>query len=195
MTTIKGKLNLHIKFKLDLNKFVIRTFSIDFSRVSTNPITSYRIWTRLVIIGSVFLIAWFTSNNNKDKTFATRKESLIIRSQDLDCDSNYLKEVTEFTGCVPKKCGRFVTDNLVTKDDVSLLLGLAKHGLQFGGGSGGASILDLHSGALSKGDSFVNIYKMPEAKGFLNEKALVAYKVFWGFCIYLNLNIVCFSTE
>lgn len=136
----------------------------------------------MVIIGSVFLIAWFTSSKDKDKTFATRKESLVIRSQDLDCDLDYLSEVAEFTACVPKKCGRFVTDSLTTKDDVSLLLDLAKQGLAFGGGAGGASILDLHSGALSKGDSFINIYKIAEAKGFLNEKALLAYKVNFELC-------------
>ena len=32
-------------------------------------------------------------------------------------------------------------------------------GLAKGGGNGGASILDLHSGALSHGDSFVNLYR------------------------------------
>lgn len=132
-----------------------------------------------MIIGSVFLIAWFTSSKDRDKTFATRKESLVIRAQDLDCDMDYLSEISEFAACAPKKCGRFVTDSLTTKDDVNLLLGLAKEGLTFGGGSGGASILDLHSGALSKGDSFVNIYKIAEAKGFLDDKALMAYKVIW----------------
>lgn len=167
--------------------FLTSSFFTNFSRISSSQVTSYRIWTRLVIIGSVFIIAWFTSNNNRDKTFATRKESLIIRAQDLDCDIDYLNEVTEFAGCVPKKCGRFVTDSLVTKDDVTLLLGLAKHGYQFGGGSGGASILDLHSGALSKGDSFVNIYKIAEARGFLDEKALIAYKVFWSFWTLIRI--------
>lgn len=49
--------------------------------------------------------------------------------------------------------------------------------MSFGGGSGGASILDLQSGALSKDDAFVNIYKIPEAKGFLNANALNAYRV------------------
>lgn len=78
---------------------------------------------------------------------------------------------------MPLKCGRFVSDKLASKDEVDALLGLAKAGLAFGGGNGGASILDLQTGALSKGDTFVNIYKIPEAKGFLNEKALLAYKV------------------
>jgi hypothetical protein len=34
-----------------------------------------------------------------------------------------------------------------------------KKGLSKGGSDGGASIVDLHSGALSKGPHFVNLYK------------------------------------
>ena len=40
------------------------------------------------------------------------------------------------------------------------MISLAKKGLSKGGSSGGASILDLHSGALSKGEQFVNIYAL-----------------------------------
>ena len=39
------------------------------------------------------------------------------------------------------------------------MLKLAKKGLAKEGSDGGASILDLHSGALSSGANFVNMYK------------------------------------
>ena len=54
------------------------------------------------------------------------------------------------TGCAPTKCGRAVLDNVVSAQESDKLLELAKKGFVKGGGSGGASILDLHSGALSK---------------------------------------------
>ena len=41
-------------------------------------------------------------------------------------------------------------DNVVNTQEADALLALAKKGFAKGGGSGGASILDLHSGALSK---------------------------------------------
>ena len=50
-------------------------------------------------------------------------------------------------------------DDLVTVAESHKLLALAKKGLSKGGGNGGASILDLHSGALSHGDNFINLYK------------------------------------
>ena len=53
-------------------------------------------------------------------------------------------------GCVPTKCGRAVLDNVVSEKESDQLLALAKKGFAKGGGSGGASILDLHSGAISK---------------------------------------------
>ena len=60
-----------------------------------------------------------------------------------------------FEGCAPTKCGRAVMDNVVSSEESDHLLRLAKKGFAKGGGSGGASILDLHSGALSK--VFMNI--------------------------------------
>ena len=54
------------------------------------------------------------------------------------------------TGCAPTKCGRAVLDNVVTVQESDKLLSLAKKGFAKAGGSGGASILDLHSGAISK---------------------------------------------
>ena len=54
------------------------------------------------------------------------------------------------TGCVPTKCGRAVLDNVVSEKESDQLLALAKKGFSKGGGNGGASILDLHSGAISK---------------------------------------------
>lgn len=123
------------------------------------------------------IIAYFTSNRDKERKFATRRETIIFRAQDLDCSTEYLNEITQFATCVPNKCGRFVTDSLATEQEVNALIDLAKRGMSFGGGSGGVSILDLHSGALSKGKNFINIYALPEAKGFLTEDALTAYKV------------------
>lgn len=132
-----------------------------------------------MIVGAVLIIAYFTSSKDKERKFATRRESIILRSQNVDCDTDYLSEITEFASCVPNKCGRFVTDSLVTEQEASILLDLAKLGLSYGGSSGGASILDLHSGALSQGEEFVNIFKISEANGFLNENALNVYKVFY----------------
>lgn len=130
-----------------------------------------------MIVVAVLIIAYFTSNKDKERKFALRRESIIFRAQNVDCSTEYLSEITQYITCVPNKCGRFVSDSLVTEPEASVLLDLAKKGLSFGGGSGGVSILDLHTGALSKGKNFINIYTLPEAKGFLNEEALRAYKV------------------
>ncbi|XP_076458088.1 2-oxoglutarate and iron-dependent oxygenase domain-containing protein 3-like [Babylonia areolata] len=79
----------------------------------------------------------------------------------VPCSADYKDE--QFTECKPKQCGRAVTDSLVSQEDAEYLLRVAKRGLSLGGSRGGASILDLHSGALSMGDSFVNIYKIAES--------------------------------
>ena len=82
------------------------------------------------------------------------------RYQQFLCAPSYKKEIEEAgnEGCVPAKCGRMISDVLVTRGEADNLLLLAKKGLSKGGGDGGASILDLHSGALSKGKGFISVY-------------------------------------
>ncbi|XP_074177091.1 2-oxoglutarate and iron-dependent oxygenase domain-containing protein 3 isoform X2 [Rhinolophus sinicus] len=64
-----------------------------------------------------------------------------------------------FPGCSPTKCGRGVTDAVITRDEARRIRSIAEKGLSLGGSDGGASILDLHSGALSVGKHFVNLYR------------------------------------
>lgn len=79
-------------------------------------------------------------------------------------------------GCVPEKCGRYVTDRLVTETEAEKLLEIGKKGFSLGVSDGGASILDLHSGALSMGKVFVNIYKLDTASKLFTVKDFAVYK-------------------
>ncbi|XP_061912254.1 urotensin-2 receptor 2 isoform X4 [Entelurus aequoreus] len=76
----------------------------------------------------------------------------------VQCSEDY-ENYKRYPGCTPQKCGRAVADGVVTIEEVQLLRRLAERGLQLAGSEGGASILDLHSGALSMGKQFVNIYR------------------------------------
>uniref|UniRef100_A0ACB8EK90 2-oxoglutarate and iron-dependent oxygenase domain-containing protein 3 n=1 Tax=Sphaerodactylus townsendi TaxID=933632 RepID=A0ACB8EK90_9SAUR len=62
-------------------------------------------------------------------------------------------------GCTPRKCGRGITDAIISRGEAERIRRLAEKGLSLGGSDGGASILDLHSGALSLGKHFVNMYR------------------------------------
>ena len=64
--------------------------------------------------------------------------------------NNFALPLEIWIGCVPTKCGRVVMDNIVDSWEADKILDLAKKGFAKGGGNGGASILDLHSGAFSK---------------------------------------------
>lgn len=81
----------------------------------------------------------------------------------IPCSNDYDRE--SFHGCLPSYCGRFVSDSVVTKEEAARLQNIAKKGLSLGGSNGGASILDLHSGALSKGDSFIDVFQAMRSLG------------------------------
>jgi hypothetical protein len=48
--------------------------------------------------------------------------------------------------------------------------------MALGGSQGGATILDLHSGALSQGKNFVNIYHLNGAKDVFKKTDFTIYK-------------------
>ena len=64
-----------------------------------------------------------------------------------------------------------------TRSD-ALLLNITPQAIIFnpGGGAGGASILDLHSGALSKEKLFINLYKTNP--GLFTERDFDLYRLF-----------------
>nr|XP_057918329.1 urotensin-2 receptor 2 isoform X1 [Doryrhamphus excisus] len=76
----------------------------------------------------------------------------------VQCSEDY-DNYKRYPGCTPQKCGRAFADGVVTVEEARVLRRLAERGLQLAGSEGGASILDLHSGALSMGKQFVNIYR------------------------------------
>lgn len=80
------------------------------------------------------------------------------RVYSVQCSEDY-ENYKRYPGCTPQKCGRAVTDSVVTREEAQVLRRLAERGLALAGSEGGASILDLHSGALSMGKQFVNIYR------------------------------------
>ncbi|XP_019538215.3 2-oxoglutarate and iron-dependent oxygenase domain-containing protein 3 [Aedes albopictus] len=135
-----------------------------------------KMWARLVLIVGIAVVVYFTTFRTREKKFATQRETLELRTQKLDCSKLYFEEIAKYAGCIPADCGRFVSDKVVGPAEVDVLLNLAKSGFRFGRSSGGASILDLHSGALSKDTQFINIYKIPEAKAIFSAEHINTYK-------------------
>ncbi|CAK9819035.1 2-oxoglutarate and iron-dependent oxygenase domain-containing protein 3 [Anthophora quadrimaculata] len=136
-----------------------------------------RVWSRCSLIFAVLFIVWYNSRQGKEIYLAKQKEILLSRTQNVECSSDYESEISKYPECVPEKCGRIISDKLVSSTETDVLLKIAVNGLNLGGSDGGASILDLHSGILSKGQGFINIYKLPEAKKIFNSADFAIYKV------------------
>lgn len=135
-----------------------------------------RFWSRSVLIVGVMCVVWYHGKQGKEVSLARQKDVLTSRSQTVDCSKEFSKELSSYPGCVPEKCGRVVTDKLISNSEVDVLLKIANAGLKLGGSDGGASILDLHSGALSMNKGFVNIYENEKAKKIFNSADFAIYK-------------------
>ncbi|XP_051174681.1 2-oxoglutarate and iron-dependent oxygenase domain-containing protein 3-like [Leptopilina boulardi] len=136
-----------------------------------------KVWSRSIVIFAILFIVWYNSKDGKEISLALQKDILISRQQNIECSDSYKAEMNKFSGCLPEKCARIVTDKLVSATETDVLLKLAINSMNLGGSDGGASILDLHSGALSKGDGFINVYDMEEAKKIFNNADFAIYKV------------------
>ncbi|KAL2714421.1 2-oxoglutarate and iron-dependent oxygenase domain-containing protein 3-like [Vespula squamosa] len=136
-----------------------------------------KVWSRCILIVGVLFIVWYNSKQGKEIQLAKQKDILVSRTQNVDCSEEYKNELNKFSGCLPEKCGRVVTDKLVTSTESDVLLRLAINGMSLGSSNGGVTILDLHSGALSKGSKFINIYELEEKDKIFNAADFAIYKV------------------
>lgn len=87
-----------------------------------------RVWSRVVLVTGVLIYVWYTSKSGNEVFFGRQKEILQQRGQQFECHIDYKKDIEQFPGCVPYKCGRSISDKLVTANEADILLNLAKKG-------------------------------------------------------------------
>lgn len=90
--------------------------------------SSQTIWSRGVIIAGLLVYTWYVSITNKETIFALQKHVLQNRRLTVKCDKDFSTEVSQYPGCIPKECGRIVSDKIVTANEAEILLNLAKKG-------------------------------------------------------------------
>ncbi|XP_041671763.1 urotensin-2 receptor 2 [Cheilinus undulatus] len=114
----------------------------------------------LSVFGAAVWLYIMSLDSEITETLASQRELVTPKPRVflVQCSEDY-ENYKRYPGCTPQKCGRAVTDNVVTREEARVLQRLAERGLALAGSEGGASILDLHSGALSMGKQFVNIYR------------------------------------
>ncbi|XP_072339378.1 2-oxoglutarate and iron-dependent oxygenase domain-containing protein 3 isoform X2 [Scyliorhinus torazame] len=128
---------------------------------------------------TAFCVVWLWDYLHEDdfkEVLARQAEVLDGKFFEVPCSKDY-ENYKRFAGCTPTKCGRAVKDTVVDREEAERMLRIAKKGLSLGGSDGGASILDLHSGALSMGKQFVNIYRyfVEQIKDIFDEEDFALY--------------------
>ncbi|XP_073415804.1 2-oxoglutarate and iron-dependent oxygenase domain-containing protein 3 isoform X2 [Dendrobates tinctorius] len=132
--------------------------------------------TVLMTVLGIFLLCGYPGGEMME-VLAAQHETLQHKFLPVPCSQDYGSH-KQFTGCTPLKCGRAVTDAVITQEEARRMWRIAEAGLSLGGSDGGASILDLHSGALSMGKNFVNIYRYygEQMKDVLTEEDFQLYR-------------------
>lgn len=136
-----------------------------------------RIWSRIVVLIGLVIYIWYFATRSKMSNLGFQKERYDLRGHVVICSSDYEQELSTYPQCFPKHCGRYISDKIITDNEVDILLKLAKEGIALGGSDGGASILDLHSGALSYGTKFINVYSLEESTEIFKKTDMAIYKI------------------
>ena len=128
----------------------------------SKQIIPYHYVTPLVV--SIFVIVLYysvtnVSNSSTDDVSYPCNETIYNVTCQADKD-----EVTH-PDCSPQDCARIVVREFLTTQQASQLVNLVKKALAHGRSDGGASIFDFHSGAISRGGKFINVYSVHTAAG------------------------------
>ncbi|XP_039183948.1 2-oxoglutarate and iron-dependent oxygenase domain-containing protein 3 isoform X2 [Crotalus tigris] len=110
------------------------------------------------MLGYLLSRSYLFSEDGVTEVLAHHGESIPDKFIEVPCSEDYDSH-KRFEGCTPRKCGRGITDAIINREEAEQIRRIAERGLSLGGSDGGASILDLHSGALSLGKHFVNMYR------------------------------------
>ncbi|XP_015269827.1 PREDICTED: 2-oxoglutarate and iron-dependent oxygenase domain-containing protein 3 [Gekko japonicus] len=111
-----------------------------------------------VVLGCLLSGSYFFSEEGVTEVLGHYGEIIEDRFIEVPCSEDYDSH-KRFEGCTPRKCGRGITDTIISRVEAERIRRIAEKGLSLGGSDGGASILDLHSGALSLGKHFVDMYR------------------------------------
>lgn len=93
-----------------------------------------------------------------------------------DYNQNEQRNINE--NCLPKKCGRYVSDSIITDQESLELRLLAENVFSLIEPRGGVAIFDLITGALSNGSQFINFYKLISYKRYnsIEQKSFNIFK-------------------
>lgn len=106
------------------------------------PREMWRKWLRAAVLGAcaalAALLLWCSLGGDDGVTevLAHRGEVLLGRFIEVPCSEDYDSH-RRFEGCSPRKCGRGVTDAVITRDEAQRIRSVAEKGLSLGGSDGG----------------------------------------------------------
>eukprot|EP00047_Mylnosiga_fluctuans_P007551 m.254102 g.254102 ORF g.254102 m.254102 type:complete len:296 (-) comp18777_c0_seq1:151-1038(-) len=123
-----------------------------------------------VALAVIALMAW--PSGSSVPTVSAREA--VVQNWTVPCSSK--KEFQK--SCGKSTCSRHVWDGLVPEEALDALVALATGGMALGGAAGGPTILDLHSGALSKGSQFIDVFREAASHNLtiFTDEALTTYR-------------------
>ncbi|CAG2171135.1 unnamed protein product [Oppiella nova] len=126
-----------------------------------------RVMSETALSMSILVMVYYTTtqyNDTNEVVMASATQSIRGSpiAQQVMCSQDYNEDRVRFPSCAPQRCGRLVSDSMITESEAKHLLSLTKRDLSLGGSTGGASFFSLYSGGLSMDTNYVNMYELIE---------------------------------
>jgi hypothetical protein len=134
---------------------------------------------------AILAMVYYTtqSNDTKEVVMASATQSIRgspIAQQVMCSQEDYTEDRVRFPSCAPQRCGRFVSDSVVTEAEAKHLLSMAMRDPSLGFTPSFRSPLNIQlaplSGTTSFGRAFKRVNSTPEMVDMLTEKDLEVYR-------------------
>jgi len=127
-------------------------------------LSTHRLWSRTALILGLMAVVWYNSNRKNESSLASVKEDVRYKGMKTKCSAGFSSHVKKFTGCVPNHCGRLVSDEVVTNEEVYGWEDLISRGFKEAKFESAVSILDFSSGLVKIGGRTLDVYKLNKTK-------------------------------
>lgn len=131
--------------------------------------TLNRVIRRVILSASIMLVVYgynLYNKSNQNVIMASHRDDIggSPVGQLVACSGDFSVEQKMFKTCSPQRCGRFVSDSILSQAEVLEMRIMAETIFSLSRPSGGVAIFDFFTGALSNGTQFVNFFKFIEGK-------------------------------
>jgi hypothetical protein len=128
-------------------------------------LSPHRLWSRTALILGLMTIVWYNAGKKNETSLASVSDDIRFRGMKTKCSSGFDQAVSKYPACVPNHCGRIITDEIVSLQEIHALNDLVERVFKVAKQeAAAATVFDLTTGTLKYGGQTLDLIKANKTK-------------------------------